>query len=355
MGITTNMERGEAILEEAAATGQIIAYQIGTVYPGFKGANRDGMAQIFERHGFKASAEKLRTVDAESALGRVVAGIGKRRDSLRVDPLQAATADKHTRAFGVYRVERHPGERSSKFVLGARVFTFDGRIYSSSPVDAAAIEDCRKLAETIAQQANWLLENADTRAVSHSLTHAICAEAGAYSFIARGLYVARVGRPETKRLVDLAQELRRTYFDESTRIGVRGSAIAVVARDAVALSDAVIDDLIERIGEIEGQIREEAGNSTVKPATLQRRRESCEAILKDIDPVRALLGGWATKLAERADKLRGAYAVATDALHLDLPDFMLDEAPEESVLGVEPEASPASLKHLGLDEDAFSL
>lgn len=334
---TRQIEQAERLTEEAAAGGQVIAYQLGTVYPCFDGAARSELSNVFSRHGFEKAADRILDIDAERALAAASRGVGKRRDGLRVDALEADT--EHGRAVGVYRVDRAPGERASRFTLGARVFTFDGRVHAAPPVDAAEIPEALSLGRDLAERANWLLEHADTQALSHVLTECVRREAGALPFIGRGIYVARVGHASTERLVELFRELRDRFYNEASRTGVRASALVVTAQDKTALSDAVIDEMERRLEEIEESLRDEA-NRAVKPDTLERRRDTCEQILSDLSPVRDLIGRWNERLAERALRLRNAYQRAVDGIALELPGDEAAEAPPVAAPPAPPAAEP---------------
>jgi hypothetical protein len=306
-------------LMTASEGAPIIAYQLGTLYPGFKGALRDEVAAIFERHGFDKLGASIREISAERALASTVGTVGRaRRDGLRVDPLEADTADSHVRAWGVYRVIRRAGERASTFTIGARVFAAGETIAYASPVDDVTDPECYKLAQEIVADAQRAQLYAVAADISKALSLAVT-EARALPFVSRGAYVAPIGLPGTARIVNLFADLRAAFYDSATRTGLRCTAVAVTSHDRDAVSDAVLDDLEERIAMAAAQLREEAGRGNIRTGTLQRRREELAALLSDVDARSAWLGNRHGGLTKAACKLRDCYAGAVDAAALAFP------------------------------------
>lgn len=324
------MERNAAERLVEQATGKVIARQFGTKYPGGGGAPRGPVATIFERHGFAESASKLRDIDAERALSSAVgpyrskAGPRNSDRSFKVDPIKADSADAHGVAFGIYMLRAVDGEKLPRQLPGgARLFTYMDRVYAAAPRDGDGpeIPECRQLADRIAAEANWLLDNARfSKEVSKAITHAV-SEAGAYPFISKGAYVAREDNPRTAQLVGLFDELRRTFYDEANRRGLRTSHVALRGGDEQALSDSVLDDFQSRVAALVKSLRGEAGNAKTRASTLETRRAECEAILADMGPVRDLCGAFAERIAQQVADLQTAYATAVNAVDLVLPDW----------------------------------
>jgi len=317
MSNVTSIEKAEALADQGQ--GRIIGYQVGTVYPGFNGASREALADVFHAHGFDEQAERLRDIDAERALAHVVSRVGRaRRDGIRVDPLEADSADSHVRAWGVYLVERRPGERASTFRIGARVFVAVDQIYAASPVDAPEIRECRELAEQIAAEARECLVSADTATASKAVIGAT-RSAGALPFIASGTYVAPVAFAKTADLVALIGDLRTRFYDEAKRAGLRCSAVAIVERDAASVSDAVLDDLQARLAQAAAALRAEVADGKIRASTIERRRAEIQSLADDARARQAWLGGWSSGLDEGIASLASAYAAAHDATSLAFP------------------------------------
>jgi hypothetical protein len=339
MSMSKDQSTAERLVEQA--TGKIIARQFGTKYPGGGGAPRGPVATIFERHGFTESAGKVRDIDAEKALSAAVtpfrskAGPRGADRSFKVDQLKLDSADAHGIAFGIYMLKAVEGEKLPKQLPGgARLFTYQDRVYATGPRDGDGpeIPECRALADRIAAEANWLLDNARfSKEVSKAITHAVT-EAGAYPFISKGAYVAREDNPATARLVALFDELRSTFYDEAKRRGLRTSHVAIRGGDEQALSDSVLDDFQSRVAALVKSLRGEAGNAKTRASTLETRRAECEAILADLGPVRELCGAFAERLAQQVNDLQTAYNGAANAVDLQLPDWASEaEAAGEDV------------------------
>jgi hypothetical protein len=341
-------EQGERIVREASATarGDVIAYQLGCLYPGFEGAPRGTLAAIFDRHGFPKAAERIRDIDGARALGAVVSSVGAhRRDAVKVDALEADTVDSHVRAWGVYRVARQPGERRSAFLLGARVFACPAGVYSAEPIDSPEIPELRAIADELADRARWLVQNADTTAISRAVCVAV-GEAHVYGFISRGSYVARAGTDATDRVLALFAELRAEFYDPATRKGLRCSAVAVTAYDTQALSDAVIDDAEEQAAKLVATLRQEAGSGTVRLTTLQKRRDECAGMLAGLAPVKGLVGQFAERIEAIVRGVQAAYDAAESATDLQFPDWLNRVSPVTAAESspVVPASEPAAAR-----------
>jgi hypothetical protein len=317
-------ESAEAIVN--AASGVVIARQFGTLYPGGGGASREALATVFEAHGFAAQAKQLRDVDAERALGAAVGPVAQRRgaDGIKIDAIEAESADDHKKAYAVTRYSRQAGERMPvQEPGGARVFTYMDQVYAAAPRpgDGPEIPECRAVAEAIATEANWRITNARfSTDVSKALTNAV-RDGGACRFTSKGSYIGREGTSGTARLVALFNELRATFYNEATRQGLRTTPTALRGGDEQALSDSVVD---------------------ARKGTLQKRRDECEALLADLNNARELCGAFAERLSARVGELKRSYDGAVDAVSLELPAWVTDdsEADDNAVIG--PVATPAT-------------
>jgi hypothetical protein len=318
-----------------------------TLYPGGGGASREALATVFEAHGFAAQAKQLRDVDAERALGAAVGPVAQRRgaDGIKIDAIEAESADDHKKAYAVTRYSRQAGERMPvQEPGGARVFTYMDQVYAAAPRpgDGPEIPECRAVAEAIATEANWRITNARfSTDVSKALTNAV-RDGGACRFTSKGSYIGREGTSGTARLVALFNELRATFYNEATRQGLRTTPTALRGGDEQALSDSVVDALETKVEEIAANMRAEAGNSKTRKGTLQKRRDECEALLADLNNARELCGAFAERLSARVGELKRSYDGAVDAVSLELPAWVTDdsEADDNAVIG--PVATPAT-------------
>lgn len=335
--MSTATDTAESLVRNAQS-GVVIAHQVGILYPGFEGAPRTELSEIFLRHGFPGASTRVLDIDAARAMTQVAGNVGSRRkDGLRLDSLKPGEG--HSAAWGVYRVSAVEDERSSRFVIGARIYVEKGVLHAASPVEGQTDDACLEFARKLIGEAVWLTANADTATVSTCIGRAI-GEAGALAFISRGAYVLREGPDATSRLLACLAELRSRFYSEETRKGLRCTAIAITERDAKALSDSVIDDAEERVREMVEQLRQEAGSATVRPATLSRRRKECADLLAGLGPVRALLGDFAARLEQAVLQVQTAYNSADAAVDIKFPEF--EGASPAAQPEAQPEAAPSS-------------
>jgi hypothetical protein len=356
--MTTKTSRIETTVEGALGShGDVVAYMAGHKFVRFAPVERASIAAVFADGAFPKSAEKLTEITAPDSLAAIVARSGKvlcsRMGRLRsnghtiafsLDKLE--TDDPTVKSWGLYRAERPKGERGSKPRIGARVFARpDGTIGTAPPVDEPEDPDCMALADQIAAEAQAHLSHADASDVSVALVQAYT-DAGCYSFLARGLYIAEAGREATARLVKLVDAVRGAFWNEAERRGVRCRTLAVTRQDEAAVSDAVLDDLERKVADLVADLRRcQASSDTVRLSTLVRRQKDSAAILADLDRHKALLGQWTDKFSGQAESLRRAFQAAVDGAVLELPAWAEGiESPEDSgetgVSPVAPEATP---------------
>jgi hypothetical protein len=182
---------------------------------------------------------------------------------------------------------------------------------------------------------------ADSTDVSRALDAAIT-EAGAMPFLSRGVVVAPVGFPETDRLVALYRDLRAEFYSDETRVGLRAACVGVTQADTDAVSDAVLDDLEERLADAAAKLREEAGSGTVRAATLQRRRDDISALANLARERAAWLGTRAARFAEPIACLQAAYAGAVSAATMAFPESLRAIAEGHRPAASAPESAPPS-------------
>lgn len=377
-GITT-IERAEAIAEQAGATGKIVAYQLGARYPRFGGVSREALAQVFDAHNFTAAAKDMRDIDDRRALSEAVSRRSKTLCEAQARVLRNGagalkvkfvcreldTAQDHMRAWGIVREERASAERSATYSVGARVFVSPAGIFAADPIDTSPDADCMVIAKELARYAQWLLTNADTPDASRALT-LMYSESNALSFIARGTYLAPIGRPGTDRVVKAIREIYAKFYSETSRSGIRARAVAVTEHDQAALSDSVIDDFDTRAAELIGFLKGEVGRSNVKQATLAARYDAARNFLADLGPAKSLLGTWCERFEKIGTAIRDAYSAAVDGQTLALPDEVASvtdpdaevplpvEIPADVPL-VEPEHEPPSEPEHDADLAPFDL
>lgn len=356
----TTKNDNQDIEQELGAGGEVVAYMLGHRFRDFEGAPRAEIADVFERHGFPDTAKTVRETDAAKAASAAVSRKGKSACEQRARKLKKRgrvvkfvvrdleAADDHKKAWGVVREERLEGERGARWGVGARIFVAgDGLIHVAAPVDSEADEDCTRIAEEIASHARWLVNNADSNDASLALTKAY-QEAQAVPFIARGLYLARTANAATERIVALASEVRRRYYDEEARTGIRATAVRVTKQDEGSVSDALIDSFEKRAEELVDQLRSEAGDSKVRASTLQKRRDTAAAFLRDLGPVRDLLGAWVEQFQKIGAAVEQAYGAGVEAVDISVPEWLREEQDEEdsapAIEGVEDVPSPGPAK-----------
>jgi hypothetical protein len=168
-------------------------------------------------------------------------------------------------------------------------------------------------------------------------------------FVARGTYVAPVGRDATDRLVALLGELRAAFYSESDRKGVRASALRVTQADQQSVSEAILDDAERRVAELVAKLRDYStrgpDGAPVRDSTLANRQAEAEALIREINAQAALLGDWGQRFAVQAASLRDSFARALAGISCDLPDWAFGEAEgeaEEAPIGFpEPPPPPA--------------
>jgi hypothetical protein len=320
----------------ADASGTTIAYECAGRYPCFQGASRAELKEIFERHGFPRAATTLDTTP-EVAFGDAVARYGaatvrKHAKAGEVVLTQVQAEQGHARAYVVEHVERVEGERQPRRKPGARLFLSGDEVFAAPPIDAPELEVCAAVATEVAAIARHLVTTADTTAVSRAMTQAY-SEAGAMPWIARGAYIAPVGRSGTDRLVALVTELRARYYDEKARCGLRLSAVPIKSgekQSVQALVDAVLDDVSREVDDLVSQCRDESGRNNVRSSTLTRRRDQAQAILAKIAEFEGLMGAWAERFRRAATEVANAYNAAIDGKDLSLPEWAETYASEAS-------------------------
>ena len=334
----------------SSSPGRVVAFMLGHRFRRFPSADRAPLADRFAEHGFEHVAELVRTVTPGDALAAVVGRHGKTRcsayskaksnGSTVVFSLDKLESEPDVRSWGVYRAERPKGERGSKPRIGARVFASAALgIVAAPPVDEPEDPDCRALADALAAEAREHQLKADTSDVGHALTTAYV-DAGCYSFISRGLYLAEVSAPATPRLVALVDAVREAYWSDATREGVRVRAVKVTESDVDSVSDAVLDDLERKVAQLVNQLRvyQAQGAEKTRETTLTKRREDCARILQQIERHKFLLGDWAARFGGQAESLRDAFNAAVSGAPLDLPDWAESAGDPDA----EDESAPAS-------------
>lgn len=297
----------------------VIAYQAGVLYPGFESAPRATLGRVFERFGFGRAAHGLVDIDPHRALSTSARRVGAhRKDGLRVQPLQHKSRE-HVLAFQIEETVQR-GRESAGAAPGARIFSNrTGGIVVGPAPNGSELPSCMALAERIRTRAVRLLSDADTRAVSRAVNSMI-EEARAFRFIARGSYMLRAGDPVTERVVGCLREIRSSFYDETTRAGIRAAVVEILDHrdNARAVRDAVTDDAERQVAVLVQQLQIEACAPNVRRETLEKRRCSAEALLESLSRLSPLLvaGG---ELIETTRAVMAAYEKASSGAELSVP------------------------------------
>jgi hypothetical protein len=289
----------------------ILAYQIGVLYPGFEDAPRAELARVFGEFGFERAAHTATDIDRHRALSVVIRKVGShRKDGLRASVVRPPLH---------FQIEEADPDGASPYVIGARIFSEPRGIVIEAPA-YGPFKKSRALAERIQRRANRLVTHADTRAVSRAVK-AMVEEARAFRFIARGSYMLRAADPVSGRLVQCLRALRREFYDEERRTGLRASVVEILDKpdNRHAVADAVTDDAERQIALLVEQLEEDSHSESLRPETLEKRRRTLRAFHESLVSVQDLMGPWFLPTAARAKAILGAYDSAGSGLELSVP------------------------------------
>lgn len=306
---------------------RVLGYQAGITYPSFIDVEREPLAKVFEDHGFERSSRRLRDFDPPRALAAVAARIGpQRRDRLRISPLAHLERQKgHLVGFQIERLM--PRRDATQSLPGARLYATKERVIVTEPATGEFLPDCKVLAEHVRGKATRLVEHADIGTVSRAVTY-VFEESDSLPFIAKGSHVLLEGAPKTDRVVSCLQTIRKFFYDDGRRVGLRASVIEILDTTANrrAVVDAVIDDWQRSALALVDQLRSDVVQAPRRDMTLERRREQAEEFLRSLRKLRSMAPEPAEKLREIGSAVIAAYTEG-DGRPTVVPEW-LDKAVE---------------------------
>jgi hypothetical protein len=306
---------------------RVLGYQAGVSYPSFIDVERVPLARVFEDHGFERSSRRLRDFDPPRALAVVAARIGpQRRDRLRISPLDHLERDKgHLVGYQIDRLM--PRRDATQSFPGARLYATKERIVVTAAATGEYLPDCKALAEHVRGKATRLVEHADIGTVSRAVTY-VFEESDSLPFIAKGSHVLLGGTGATDRVVSCLHTIRKFFYDDARRAGLRATVIEILDTPANrrAVVDAVIDDWQRSALSLVDQLRSDVAEAPRRDMTLERRREHAEEFLRSLRKRRAMAPEPADKLREIGTAVAAAYSEA-DGRPTVVPDW-LDKAVE---------------------------
>jgi hypothetical protein len=318
---------GEQIAADAASQGgTLLAYQVGLLYPRFRGVPREALAECFERHDFTRIAKRLRSITERTALAHVCGRPGDVASrGLHMVSVKQTDGD-HLQAWVICKAAE-VGREDVEHMAGARVFSCPAGIFAAGPVVGVEDPTCRALADELAARAQLLASTCDTATVSRACGDAL-GQVTAYQFLSKGSYILRAGDPGAQRIAALYRDLRASFYDDVRRAGLQAGVAEVMGHagggggNVLAVSDAIITDAEKQVAALEAQWSKDQG---AKGHTLARHRNAAQAVLDGLRPLRALLGTSADRLERLTEALVRGYGNAQTAADLTLPDWVRDE------------------------------
>jgi hypothetical protein len=321
---------------------------------------REQFAATLDEHGFTKAAASVREAEYVSALSQTVSNRGKpianqvakgatppkgQRVVIDVLPIPAA---KDAIAFEVKRGEWSETEEcGTELKIGARVVATSAGIYALPPRAEdggqwAEDADCMKAAKMIVDEAFRSVGYVNPRLVSVTLSR-VYAEAGFYGrFLCDGARLGVEGRPDTARVVALAETIRQRHFD-----GFNGISLNVVdvlrnpnherqwGQTILHALAASAEDMIKQLE------KDAASGGKTRAGTIADRQKAAQALLDDVTANQGILGEWADTLRRRADAIREAYGRAISGLLLELPDCFEETDPAKVAAAKSPEHTAA--------------
>jgi len=284
----------------------LLAYQTGVLYRDFVDAPRAELASVFDAHGFRAAAGRLRDVDMHRALSSIATRVGSRRkDGLRVVPLAHRGAD-HILSFQIEQVSQ--AHEFATGVAGARLISSATGILVASPIAGVDSAPCMRFAERLRDRALRLVSHADARAVSRAV-NSMAGEARAFRFISRGAFILSATDPTARRVVACFRELREKFYDETRRTGLRASVIEIYdhGENGRAVTDAIVDDAERQVETFIKNLETDEETGVMRRATLEKRVRDTRALVRSLRELGEVLGRHAGALVDAAGDVLSAY------------------------------------------------
>jgi hypothetical protein len=340
---STTSTPGELIAAEAASQGgKLLAYQVGLLYPRFRGVPREALAEVFDRHGFAKIAKRLRSITERTALAHVCGRPGDVASrGLHIVSVRQTDGD-HLQAWVICKASE-VGREDVEHMSGARVFSCPAGIFAAGPVVGVEDPTCKALADELAARAQLLASTCDVATVSRACGDAL-GEVTAYQFLSKGSYILRAGDPGAQRIAALYRDLRASFYDDVRRAGLQAGVAEIMGHagsgNMLAVSDAIITDAERQVSELEAQLDKDRASGRRQPGLLQRHRAQAQAVLDSIRPLRELLGASAERLERLTSELVKGYGNAQHSSDLSLPDWVRDEIANIRDAGAPPPARP---------------